>query len=346
MLIGIVATMLTFGLLLARIFTSAAAARAAQSLTPAPYLAAIETFVIAFPMLVVAFATLLVSHSLFPDEIDFRVLLALPVSRRVVFLSKLAALSLFAGIFIVVAHVAMLPLFHDDFGGATHGQESVLARLGAHVLASLGGSVFAVLAVTAIYGALLMGVPRAPPADRVDGGAKRDALRARAVPAARGENARDRAAARRRIADAVSRPAGLVPRLRGAAARPRVAVRRPDGAHRRARARLVARAGGRQLCVALSAIRPGDAAAGQALRRIPPTRRCSHGRTAASTAAAITGFTHLTLARSALHQGVFVAIAACGAGLVMNSFLGAMTMPRMLARERASSTPFSPRRSP
>ena len=62
-------------------------------------------------MLVVAFATLLVSHSLFPDETDFRVLLALPVSRRVVFLSKLAALSLFVGIFIVAAHAAMLPLF-------------------------------------------------------------------------------------------------------------------------------------------------------------------------------------------------------------------------------------------
>ena len=67
-------------------------------------------------MLVVAFATLLVSHSLFPDETDFRVLLALPVSRRLVFLSKLAALALFAGIFIVASHVAMLPVCHDHFG--------------------------------------------------------------------------------------------------------------------------------------------------------------------------------------------------------------------------------------
>ena len=41
---------------------------------------------------------------------------------------------------------------------------------------------------------------------------------------------------------------------------------------------------------------------------------------------AISVFTRLTLARSALHQGVFVAIAACGAGLVMNSFIGAMNM--------------------
>ena len=61
-------------------------------------------------MLVVAFATLLVSHSLFPDETDFRVLLALPVSRRLVFLSKLAALALFSSIFIVASHVAMLPV--------------------------------------------------------------------------------------------------------------------------------------------------------------------------------------------------------------------------------------------
>ena len=68
-----------------------------------------EALVIGLPMLVVAFATVLVSHSLFPDETDFRVLLALPISRRVVFLSKLGALALFAGLFIVATHLAADP---------------------------------------------------------------------------------------------------------------------------------------------------------------------------------------------------------------------------------------------
>jgi len=159
-LIGIIATMLTFGLLFARMLMGAASGRQAASLPPAPYRAAIEALVIAVPMLVVALTTLLVSHSLFPDETDFRVLLALPVSRRLVFLSKLAALALFAGIFITAAHLAMLPVFMVISGGRSV-QEGVLVRFAAHMLASLGGSTMVVLAVTAINGALLLTVPRA-----------------------------------------------------------------------------------------------------------------------------------------------------------------------------------------
>ena len=45
--------------------------------------------------------------------------------------------------------------------------------------------------------------------------------------------------------------------------------------------------------------------------------------------AAIATFTRLTLARSPLHQGVFVAIAACGAGLLLNSLFGVKAMPRL-----------------
>jgi hypothetical protein len=52
-------------------------------------------------------------------------------------------------------------------------------------------------------------------------------------------------------------------------------------------------------------------------------------------AAAISAFTHTTLARSPLHQGVFIAIAACGAGLVMNSFFGVRAIPRIQTYEQA-----------
>jgi hypothetical protein len=57
------------------------------------------------------------------------------------------------------------------------------------------------------------------------------------------------------------------------------------------------------------------------------------GRARGAPFSAISTFTRLTLARSALHQGVFVAIAACGAGLVMNSFIGAMNMGRVRSPE-------------
>ena len=43
-----------------------------------------DMFFIGLPMLLVAFVTLLVSHSLFPDEKDFRILGPLPERRHVV----------------------------------------------------------------------------------------------------------------------------------------------------------------------------------------------------------------------------------------------------------------------
>lgn len=52
--------------------------------------------IVGLPMLLVAFVTLLVSHSLFPDERDFRILGPLPVRRLVVFRAQLTALQMFS----------------------------------------------------------------------------------------------------------------------------------------------------------------------------------------------------------------------------------------------------------
>ena len=81
--------------------------------SPEPYRRAVlgdDLFIIGLPMLLAAFVTLLVSHSLFPDERDFRILGPLPVRKAVVFGAKLAALLLFTGLFIAVAHVSLVPL--------------------------------------------------------------------------------------------------------------------------------------------------------------------------------------------------------------------------------------------
>jgi hypothetical protein len=59
------------------------------------------------------------------------------------------------------------------------------------------------------------------------------------------------------------------------------------------------------------------------------------GRMRGAQFSAISAFTRLTLARSALHQGVFVAVSACGAGVVLNSFIGAEAIPRLQSYEQA-----------
>ena len=73
-------------------------------------------------------------------------------------------------------------------------------------------------------------------------------------------------------------------------------------------------------------LRPGSTQAGSRGRRM---RRIGSSDGRRSQAAAIRAFTRLTLQRSSLHQGVFIAIAACGAGLVLNSVIGLQAMPRL-----------------
>jgi hypothetical protein len=328
-LMGVVAAMLTFGLLLARMLMSAVSSRVAESMTPAPYGAAIETFVIAFPMLVVAFATLLVSHSLFPDETDFRVLLALPVSRRVVFLSKLAALALFVGIFIVAAHAAMLPLFLIiSVGGRTDGR--FLVKLAAHLLASLGGSALVVLAVTGINGALLMVVPRRHL--QAASTAVRSALLCLLVVSL------PLAARLPSIAPLLASGSPslyMVPpvwflaveELLQGHATPYFERLATIAAAVFAAASLAAGVTYAVLYRRFDRVMMRPAAVSGGFRwRAPLLERT---RPRHSSAAAIRDFTRLTLRRSPLHQGVFVAIAACGAGLLLNSLFGVKAMPRL-----------------
>ena len=69
-----------------------------------------HAFLMALPMWIVAGAMSLVGQSLFPDETDFRILMAEPLSRSVVFAAKLAALLLFGGLFVAGSHLGLLPL--------------------------------------------------------------------------------------------------------------------------------------------------------------------------------------------------------------------------------------------
>ena len=118
-----------------------------------------HTFLLAAPMWIVAVVAVLTGPSLFPDETDFRVLTGLPVERRVVFGAKLAALGLFAGIFLVIAQVSLLPVFLMTADGTTG--ESVRVRPVARVpFRRCSWRTFAALSVTAVHAMLLLAVPR------------------------------------------------------------------------------------------------------------------------------------------------------------------------------------------
>ncbi len=160
-LIGSIGGFIAFGLLLTRAFMVKYAVLLGTG-TPERYRRALlgdDMLIIGLPMLLVAFVTLLVSHSLFPDERDFRILGPLPVPRFVVFRAKLTALLMFAGLFTAAAHVSLLPLTLLTSLNPW-GEHNVFLRLIAWAIASLTGSAFAILSITAVVGALVLAISR------------------------------------------------------------------------------------------------------------------------------------------------------------------------------------------
>jgi hypothetical protein len=160
-LLGCLAGAIAIGLLLTRVFM---AKYGALSTAPAEIyeraVIADHAFLMAVPMWIVAAAVGLVGHSLFPDQTDFRVLMAEPLSRLTIFASKLAALLLFVFLFIAATHVALLPLAALTMIGAIK-TGSILATATAFAFSSLIGSICAALTVIAIHGALVLLAPRA-----------------------------------------------------------------------------------------------------------------------------------------------------------------------------------------
>jgi len=160
-LLGSLAVAAAFGLLLTRVFMAKYAA-----LTAGPEdayqleVVADHAFLMAVPMWVVAGACAVVGHSLFPDQTDFRVLMAEPLSPVTIFGSKLASLLLFGGLFVAGTHLALLPLAALTMLGALK-SGSVLTVAPAFAFSSLLGSLFAGLAIVAVHGLLLLLAPRA-----------------------------------------------------------------------------------------------------------------------------------------------------------------------------------------
>jgi len=160
-LIGLFSLLLSLGFLLVRMYLKKYGALF-MAATGIPYVQAMHAdmaLAIGLPMWIVAFVTVLVSQSLFPDETDFRVLTPLPLVRPVVFGAKLAALALFAGLFTVTTHLAVTPLI-----GLISAGRWAVAALPLSVLAfwaaGFGASIFSLLAVVAVNGLLIVFLPR------------------------------------------------------------------------------------------------------------------------------------------------------------------------------------------
>ena len=150
------------GALLARIYLKRYTLLGDEA-TADPYQLAIlgdYAFLIAVPMWVVALVAVLVGPSMLPDEMDFRVLTGLPITKRLIFTAKLMAVLRFMAVFAVAAHVAMLPLL---FLIAVNpwSEHAFPLQVVFYLAASLPASLFAVLAVAAIRAVLLLVVPRA-----------------------------------------------------------------------------------------------------------------------------------------------------------------------------------------
>jgi hypothetical protein len=327
--IGLLAVILTAGRLLTRMYLTK---YVQLGLLPSaePYrqaLLADDTLAIALPMLVVAVVVVLAGGSLLPDETDFRSLRVLPVTDRTIFGAKLAALALFAGLFVAGTHAAMT-LFVLLISIGRWAEHNLVSRLAAYAGAGLCGSTFIVLAVVALNGLVVVCVPPG----RMHQGAA--ALRCGllcalvlAVPfAARIPLLGPSLATGSRLTYAIP-PVwflGIERVLLGAHDRQFV-ILAIVGASALAAAAVVAGA------TYVSLYRRFD----RVLLRSSAERRTSASAFGATAVrrlrrtqgvfAAVLEFTRITLRRSPLHQGVFAGLSACGVGLVVNALVGGLS---------------------
>ena len=158
-LMGSAAVAIALGLLLVRVFMAKYAnLSGAEEYQRA--LAADHAFLIALPMWIVAAAVVMAGDSLFPTETDYRILMAEPLPRHVIFGAKLTSLLLFCGLFVGGAHIALLPLFLLTMVGQP-GPGPLVAYAAAFALSSAAASVCSALTIVAIKGVLVLFAPRA-----------------------------------------------------------------------------------------------------------------------------------------------------------------------------------------
>lgn len=160
-LTGVAGVSIALGLLLARVFSTRYRIlhrRGDLSMFEQAVLTD-HTFLLAVPMWILAFVAVLIGSALFPDETDFRVLMSLPLTRRLVFGAKLAAVALLAGLLFVIASVGLLPLFFLTLSSPWP-DAPFIVQAAAYLASSALAAAFGGLGITAVHAVLLLVVPR------------------------------------------------------------------------------------------------------------------------------------------------------------------------------------------
>jgi hypothetical protein len=154
---GALAGVVAFGLFLSRLYIRKYAGLSADLYHV--MLPADQLLMISVSMFTVAVVMALVSHSVFPDESDFWILVPLPISRRVIFSAKAAALFLFAAIFVAGSSVGTgVPFALVSSGRWTH--DSLATRIVVQVAVGSLGSVCAAATIVAVQGVIVVVTPR------------------------------------------------------------------------------------------------------------------------------------------------------------------------------------------
>ncbi|HET9371492.1 MAG TPA: hypothetical protein VFO19_14630 [Vicinamibacterales bacterium] len=328
MILGVCAVFLSLGLVLTRIFAAKyAALGAGGSERYQLAMTADHAFMFGVTMWIAAFVTVLVSHSLFPDETDFRALRALPISDRLIFGAKLLALAMFLGQFIVAAQAALMPLAAVMAFNRWAGP--FVPSIAAYAVANGAASLFAVLAVTALQGALLLGLPRSRLLEI--SAALKSALLAALVLALPGLvrlSARTGAFRDDAWWLYLTPPAWFVGLERWLLGDGRYAALAAT-----ALAAFTVASSMAVLAYAMLYRRFDLVLSRPAAERAPAWHRlvfCWRWPRPTSAASVVRAFTALTFRRSVMHQGVLVTLSAIGAGIAANSLIAAGT-PAWLA---------------
>lgn len=125
------------------------------------YLQALQAdslFMIAVPMMLVGLVAVIAAPLMFPDETDYLVLTPLPISRALLFGAKLAAVLVVIGAAIVAVN-AVASFWFPIAVGSTKAGHPTFTRFVAHAVASVSGSLFMCLAVMALQGLTVTMVP-------------------------------------------------------------------------------------------------------------------------------------------------------------------------------------------
>jgi hypothetical protein len=157
-LLGAMSATIAIGLFLPRVIARKYAGIRGIPDVYEPMVAGDTMMMLAFVMLLAAFAAAFAGESMFPDETDFRVLTPLPVTRGFVFAAKLRAAAWYLGLAMVVASLAVqLPFTAVSGGPYAPGTGPIRAVVASSV--SMIAASFAATAVMAIQGLIILCVP-------------------------------------------------------------------------------------------------------------------------------------------------------------------------------------------